>query len=62
MSSSRNVIGFLLALIGAYLFVLGTGGVELPGLNIELSGTGQALALLVGLVLAIIDIHINMLR
>lgn len=53
MSSSRNFIGFLLALIGAYLFVLGTGGVELPGLNVELSGTGQALALLVGLVLAI---------
>ena len=53
MSSNRNFIGFLLGLVGAYLFVLGTGGVELPGLNIELSGSGQALALFAGLVLAV---------
>jgi thiosulfate dehydrogenase (quinone) large subunit len=52
VSGIRSVIGFLLGLLGAYLFVLGTGGVELPGLNIELSGSGQAVALFVGLVLA----------
>jgi thiosulfate dehydrogenase (quinone) large subunit len=53
VNSSRNIIGFLLGLVGAYLFVLGTGGVELPGFDIELSGSGQAFALFAGLVLAI---------
>lgn len=51
--NSRNLIGFLLGLVGAFLFILGTGGLALPGLNIELPGAGQALALLVGLLLAI---------
>lgn len=50
---NRNIIGFLLGLVGAYLFVLGTGGIELPGLNFQLSGAGQALALIAGLALAL---------
>ncbi|HBY97402.1 MAG TPA: DoxX family protein [Chloroflexi bacterium] len=46
-------MGFLLGLVGTFLFILGTGGLELQGLNIELPGAGQALALLIGLILAI---------
>jgi thiosulfate dehydrogenase (quinone) large subunit len=50
---NRKVVGFLLGLVGAYLFVLGTGGIDLPGLDITLSGAGQALALLAGLALIV---------
>jgi len=49
----RNfIVATVLAFVGLYLAVLGTGA-ELFGLEIELSGGLQALALLVGLVLFI---------
>lgn len=50
---NRNVVGFLLGLLGAYLFILGIGGVDIPGLNVQLSGAGQGIALILGLVLAV---------